>query len=131
MKLGPLQEYWVSQLEKYPEKQLKEKLFEGSSSKNYKSCCLGESMLCINRFNKQKVWDDEIIKLENEGEGGLKKSVIEKYGFYNEIGQFKNNKFKYLKNKNSLAELNDGGFTWPQIAAIIRKNPGNVFSKSV
>lgn len=32
---------------------------------------------------------------------------------------------------SSLEEMNDGGYTWPQIAEFIRENPKVVFSKSV
>lgn len=128
-KLGPLQEYWVTQLEKYPEKQLTGRLFEGTSSKDYKACCLGEAILCVNRVNKKKIWSTEII--QQEMELVLTQNTIEKYGFYSKRGKFKNNNFKYLKYNNSLASLNDGGFTWPEIPAIIRRNPANVFSKAV
>ena len=130
MKLGPLQEKWVETLEKYPERQTSEKLGILLSDGTYKCCCLGQALLCLlESRNKEPTY---ILGNLSDGAEGpdsvLTKDTFEALGLLSSIGRIKD---ITLNDNSSLAEANDNGVTWPEIAAFIRANPEAVFSKSV
>lgn len=136
-KYTPVQELWLSQLEKHPERQTKETLGHKNIKENgkqdrripYFACCLGEAAICISRIKKNKLPFNFEGDIYDDSDNYLSKSY-KKMGLRSEEGFFKNANFKYLKGHKSLDELNDNGFTWPQIAKIIRKNPNNIFTNN-
>lgn len=88
----------------------------------YKACCLGELALIAGVAD----WD----------EGGLLKvrSGIS-YSYctlpnYKDLG-LRSGSGASNNGLTTLANLNDEGVTWPEIAKIIRENPENYLSKSV
>lgn len=135
-KLGPLQELWLSQLEKYPERKMEGQLGEGSSRK-YKACCLGELHLCAFRLKKKVLpfLNGQIIDCNREERSDSTLEVSYKqYGLNDEIGTIKG-KGVYVKSikayVNDLSYANDNGVSWTEIAEFIRKYPEKVFTKSV
>lgn len=92
----------------------------------YRACCLGEAQLCINRLEGIELFINNKIfsgKMDTE----LDLTSYKKLNLTSPTGHFKK-EFKYLNGDGSLANLNDNGYTWKQIAKIIRKNPRNVFT---
>lgn len=125
MKLGPIQEAWVKSLEDHPERQMKDKLGEGTESE-YRACCLGEAKMVMYRAG----WCKNPIEhgtLHSGGEDAqLSQLDRKKVGLRSGDGDAKDETVK-----RSLAFMNDHGKTWPEIAAIIRENPSKYFFKSV
>lgn len=124
---SPLISLWLSQLEKYPERQTKTILGEGTPSK-YKACCLGEAELCIHRIAKTKLpFVKTYDQLPFQILSGIETSLLSNES-YRKL-KLNDNQGKILNGKkSSLADMNDGGFTWPEIAKFIRENPKKVFN---
>ena len=129
-KLGPLQELWLSQLEKYPERKMVGSLGKKTNGRNYQACCLGELHLCYYRLQKKKlpfeggdIWDGD--------HDTLLAYSFKKYGLRSDNGRILSLHGRYFKGHKNLANANDNGVTWPEIAAFIRKYPERVFTKSV
>ena len=114
--IGPLQQEWLSRLEKYPERQHKTSLgYQADSS--YKACCLGEAAMVLG-----------VAKFDNEGVMFNQESLAylwdyELLGLYSKEG-----KSRY--SGTSLSDLNDSDKTWPEIAKMVRDNPSNFFKES-
>lgn len=141
MKLGPIQELWLSQLEKYPERQTNNRLGFKLSDGTYKACCLGEALLCIHRVKKWKLpFDTGVGAPIIDGNGGSAASLRRSYmkiGLRDSVGTFENvvpasdeKDSRHRKQCASLADMNDSGMSWPRIAAYVRTNPENVFTES-
>lgn len=126
--MGPLQKLWVASLRKHPERQMKESLGHGDA-KEYKACCLGELHLCYNRMKHKKLPFDQGNRIFDIKDGSFSylTDSWKKYGLRSDNGELRNS----VKNTGSLAALNDNGISWTEIADIIEKDPGNVFTKSV
>lgn len=129
-KLGPLQEYWLSQLEKHPERQLKGALGIRNSPKKYSLCCLGQLLVCDFQRSKKKLPFNKHDRLEYLGSIAILEN-FERYGLRSETGGLKTPFIKDGRRGYALTDMNDWGVTWPEIAAYIRKNPKNVFTKGV
>lgn len=136
MELGKLQKFWLEQLRKHPERQLKGKLGEGTLD-DYKACCLGELHLCNFRLKDEPFPFIGVRLFQNLCNSDYRNNdvnlsyIYEEYGLRGGKGEFKKSiTFKDEVYEN-LASLNDNGATWPEIADIIEANPENVFTKSV
>lgn len=134
-KIGPLQEFWLQQLEKHPNKQMHEFLGKGNA-RSYKACCLGEGAICTYRFKKKKfnhLFDvDGYLNLgENYAYYTLPSEFVNQLGLYDMQGEIRRTKHnKKASRYTSLADMNDRGVTWPEIAKFIRENPSLVFKES-
>lgn len=129
--LGPLQTKWVERLEKYPERQLKGRLGIKFNDGSYRVCCLGEAHLMIcEHLNIEPNWKDNLLETQTGNLAGLENDsiTVQTLGLINGLGRLKYNTPDY---KPSLAVMNDTDMTWSEIAAYIRANPENVFTKSV
>ena len=132
-KLGPIQQAWVKSLREHPERQMYKHLGKGDKN-NYQACCLGEAILVVCRlkgiepnFIIGRLYDsngDEKFPTITYTELGLNSST----GELNEPLEIEN---KYKPTYFSLAEMNDFGFTWTEIADYIEANPDNVFTIAV
>ena len=152
--MGPLQTAWVERLEAHPERQLKGKLgTQSADKKTYQACCLGELLICHRELNGEHVpFNSSGVLIDNTPIGGENTSTLYnsymKYGLSDGTGHAtKNNSGVFFELKdgkivikendiriqdwNNLAGMNDGGATWPQIAAIVREYPQYFFTKSV
>lgn len=140
MELGPVQKLWLRSMNEHPERQGKGVLAIklSADATNYNACCLGELHICA--LKSEGV---EPSFREDHGYLYLKGNVImqdggssvylvdswQKYGLYSDCGEFKD----YKKHKigegiySSLAEANDSGATWAEIATFIEANPEEVF----
>lgn len=145
--IGPLQEMWLKSLEEHPERQMKSVLGKGSPD-DYKACCLGEALICIAKFKGEDILSlfvDEYIKdLAPSDESDAKEYMDHSYkimGLNSPQGEIKygadipklmsNRHTVYEADVTTLAHANDGGQTWPEIAAFIRAYPETVFTHSV
>lgn len=127
MQLGPIQEKWVKALEDNPEEQGFNKL--GNITDN-KYCCLGKLCMILHEIKGTTPTVTDISSLiDNDSLFYLKS--YKKAGLLDEAGELK--EYAKIDNKSyaSLADMNDNGCTWTEIAAYIRANPDNVFNKSV
>jgi hypothetical protein len=105
--LGPIQEKWLQSLEQNPDRQMKHYLGLRGLDGNYKACCR---------------WTDDYMK-----DGPSASCLFESYaklGLRSKTGAGISVSFE------DLAVLNDTGKTWPEIAAIVRANPEEYFTKS-
>lgn len=122
--LGPLQEKWLKALEQNPEQQITGQLgyIKEDGSKGY--CCLGNGAEICGVLE----WGGMYVA-ENGGEF----KVFYDYnllGLHGSCGELLKPVKRKGKKFNDLAEMNDNGWTWPEIAAYIRENPENVFVES-
>lgn len=118
---GPIQTKWLESLEQHPERQLTERLGRKYDDGTYQACCLGELGLIAGLCK----WDGIYLSTKYVNDMGELPDIYEELGLHNKVGD------SLDQSKLSLAELNDGGNTWPEIASIIRANPTNYLSKSV
>ena len=131
--LGPLQKMWLEQLRKHPERQISHCLGYGTP-KEYKACCLGELHLCAHRLANKKLPFDSNNRICDDSIYGTLSYSYEQYGLNSSVGQsVKEFTTSFIEDKSfyTLAQANDGGVSWPEIADIIEKNPENFFTKSV
>lgn len=131
-KFGPFQKEWLQSLEQHPERQMAHRLGIMKPDGTYEACCLGEAGLitgtCFWSKEGELVVKDEYIPFRLKG--GMAKHLLDGEAF-KAMGLLSANGKSAIQNKMSLSELNDNGKTWPELAAIIRKNPENWFNKSV
>lgn len=134
--IGPLQEQWLQSLEQHPERQMSYKLGEKKPDGSYKACCLGEAGIisgtCYWNEHGQLAIKDEylIIPIWKGGKAihTLDGEAYKIMGFNSEAAKASD---ASADNHMTLAEMNDDGKTWPEIAAMIRKDPSRWFNKSV
>lgn len=137
MDLGVIQEQWLKNLEEHPERQTGGRLGRKNEDGGYSACCLGEYLITYRK--QQGLSDDEIWTGEQLLDGDSYSDVSleeswEDMGLYNTEGNFKDNTLITASNGNaydSLAEMNDSGITWPEIARHIRENIDLVFQHSM
>lgn len=110
--LGPNQEKWLKALESGDFKQMQQCLMAGNSY-----CCLGVG--CV------------VMGLVPQCDGGDWSFAGEREAAPDEFVEFVglHNKYGYSKGKvfSGLVSLNDNGTTFPEIAAIIRRDPSVYF----
>lgn len=140
MKLGKLQKAWVDSLKNHPEKQMRG-LLGVKKGNSYMACCLGELHCVAHRLKKKKLpFDGNVIR--DEGNCSILSKSYEKYGLRNHSGRlkcyayyhdgnFSLRPFDQSKAYVSLADMNDYGITWPEIATFVETYPNIVFTKSV
>lgn len=123
---GPIQEKWLQSLEKHPDRQLKGELGKKITLHEYKACCLGELGL-IGGVCK---WVNSTLIVDSP----KSESTSYLYEVHEKVGLRDANGTGWSKDGEaieSLSHMNDGGKTWPEIAAIVRANPTHYFTKAV
>jgi len=134
MKIGPLQERWLQSLEQNAERQCIRQLAKKNGDGSYQACCLGEAAIIAGIGQ----WGNEQPKhahtyLVNGDRSELADDAFEALGLRGPLGNFQDDKELKVgpaKGVQTLSDANDGGATWPEIAAFIRANPGVVFEES-
>lgn len=136
MILGPVQTQWLANLRAYPERQMKNKLGTGTAE-HYLACCLGELLLTKHRHDGTEPFfddDGDLRCFEDDDNLDSSYGVLEDYGrfgLYTNAGWINVNNLRHdepLADLDSLARLNDEGWTWPQIADLIERNPEAFFN---
>lgn len=118
--LGELQEKWLQSLEQHPERQMVRRLGQKSEDGSYSACCLGEAGLIAGVCE----WRGSVLFNSTSGsQAFLDHNAYMAIGLYNALGNPKD------AQRVSLSHLNDNGTTWPEIAALIRKDPSMYFSE--
>jgi hypothetical protein len=134
MELGPIQELWLYRLENYPERQTDSELGHlNDDGESYQACCLGEYLITYKRCNKipfAELW--ELSNLSDDSDLEVLSGSFIDLGLHDESGEIVGG-YTDEKGQNfeSLAELNDHGFSWDEIAAIIRERSEDIFTKSI
>lgn len=143
MELGPIQKQWVADLRAHGARQgvgvLGQKNAEGNWSR---MCCLGQLHLTACEMNGGEValtpkdfmhtlsptGKRDIGELHNYKDYGLRSSlgVLEKSVKSGDIEYFEEGTLGYW---TSLAEFNDEGVSWANIARYIEEHPDNVFTE--
>lgn len=145
MELGPLQKEWVQSLRDHPERQMSHSLGRKSEQgEGYKACCLGELHVIACRkkgvepfSNKGRIRDAKPDNDEYQDPYAMLEASWEEYGLIDNSGRFLKAIEPKLELANThkeitrLAQMNDSGYNWTEIADYIEKNPDNVFTKSV
>lgn len=128
---GPIQTAWLKSLRENPDRQMKHSLGQkdyldadpdSQDAEKYHACCLGEAGLIAGVCE----WEGYILVVAGCEYKSKNKSLLEVYGaigLRSNIGGAKDN-------IDSLANLNDGGKTWPEIADIIEANPTRYLAES-
>lgn len=130
--LGPLQKEWVKTLREHPERQ-------HTGSLGYKDgdiwnlCCLGQLLVLAK--------GESVLSYLGNVYCNSSSTQLEKYygdyGLKDEEGRFYDDNGHSISSLIggthffSLADANDGGLTWPEIADFIEANPEKVFTKAV
>lgn len=133
---GPTQEKWLKSLEDNPERQMKDSLGEKDADGSYHACCLGEYLICAGKaqwkdFGKGQILTDGKEK-DYRGEGFETHADSELLNSWEELGLHSSGGSRETGFRGqSLAQMNDTGYTWPEIAAEIRKTPEAWLTKSV
>lgn len=126
--LGPLQEEWLRCLESGEFKQTKGLLCGNPDSKGVcRNCCLGVACVVaeVNDVGIDATWSTLTgVWSWDTNSGFLPPKVIQAMGFNNRRGGLTIEFDGYL----SLAAANDGGVTFAEIAAFVRKHPEAVFT---
>lgn len=147
MELGSIQKAWIKSLRENPERQTTGKLGFVNFDGQHKRCCLGE-LHCIYREQngKEPVIDENLdlldvpVGINEPGQYSSKfdqslEATFEDLGLRDSLGLMQESFFidngDYVQPFNNLADLNDGGFTWEQIADMVENDPENFFTKSL
>ena len=141
MELTELQEEWLQRLEAHPERQISH-ILGIKTEDDYKACCLGEAyvMLCEKKgkspfyLTSDDDDDEDIYIADYKNIECLSRESYGKLNLNDRVGGFRSPgtqipiaiEFKGQK-YNDLAEMNDDGITWPEIAQFIREHPEVVF----
>lgn len=142
--IGPLQEIWLNHLETHPGRQMTGKLGRLENNENkvkYKACCLGQALVCLKQFSQGDSFnveslfaaDGDMLEPGSNVRYDLTNSFHE-LGLRDSVGSFTGEVVYSKKDSSaicSLANLNDQGWTWSEIAKFVRSNPNRVFTKSV
>jgi hypothetical protein len=122
MKLTDIQEKWLTALESGEYQQTKHALHRPEKNEY---CCLGVACkLVLGDPNDTTSMGTNSIWLGNVGKAPC--PVVDALGLYGSCGEIENDsQYDY-----SLAEMNDDGKSFKEIAAYIRANPENVFRPS-
>jgi len=111
-------ELWLTTLEQHPERQTTGYL----KKSNNKMCCLGQLCDLLYEPNEIQLLEGYYYSYgEDENIDDLPEEVVEFMGFYGPYGELDNSA------GDTLAQWNDDGTTWPDIAKFIRENPEKVF----
>lgn len=136
MLLGQIQKAWIASLREHPERQGKNTLGKGTPE-NYTACCLGElHIIGCKMRGLPSPFADGIIVDNTESKSSSNHYYLyhnfDSYGLRENMGRLEvPYTYKGWRVFNSLADMNDNGMTWPEIADYIEANPDNVFTKSV
>ena len=131
MELGTLQKEWIKSLREHPERQGKRILGRRLDNDDYQACCLGELKMVDCRLNNFPLPFDEFGNIVDEKYSGILGASYQRYGLNSSTGII-NGGFHFSTGfKPSLAEANDSGVSWKEIADFIEQNPEKVFTHSV
>lgn len=121
MKLGKLQKKWIKTLKEHPERQTTGRLgiIDGGE---HKMCCLGQGGVIAGVCR----WEGERL-VTPTGVGYKLSDVYESIGLRNAYGEA----LSTADGMPDLADMNDGGMSWPEIAVIMETFPEEYFTKSV
>lgn len=124
MKLGPVQRKWVETLKEKPHRQTNNVLGERKANGHVNACCLGQALLCLYEHKNMQL---PVGKLFSGDEEGSLREHYQDLGLIDEEGSI----IGFDENYDSLAEMNDDGCTWSEIAEFIENNPEKVFNESL
>lgn len=127
--MGPLQKLWVKSLREHPERQMSGALgVIDHQTGTYQARCLGELKMCALRSIGENPFNVFYRSIMDGADTASLSVSYEDFGLYGPLGYFDG---AALKGNISLANANDAGITWPEIADFIEQNPTAVFTKSV
>lgn len=122
MELGPLQTKWIESLETHPERQRTDLLGKRDPDGSYKACCLGEGGLIAGVCE----WSDSgyLQTIVGKNTSSLSDLTFKALGLRGPFGEAASE-----DGAEKLANLNDCGTTWSEIAKKLRANPEKYFTE--
>lgn len=126
--LGPIQKQWLSDLRKYPERQMRKMLGAEQGDGTLRLCCLGQGLITLCEINNQT----PMFRGGHLFDGGDDTCLEESYkklGLIESTGWLATQATMNGRWFHSLLSMNDNGLTWPEIADYIEANPTNVFTE--
>lgn len=129
-----LHKLWIKQLRKYPKRQITGQLGRGTP-RFYNACCLGELLVCKHRLEKKKLpfhegYIVDVNKELDQHDAEMLGHSFKELGLRSDIGALQDVAEINGKKFFALAQMNDYGVSWPEIADYIEQNPENVFAES-
>lgn len=122
-KLGPIQKKWIKSLKEHPERQMSGQLGRQRNG-SYKACCLGEGGIIAGVCK----WEGNILVTAiGHKMYALEHGSYKKLGLRDSLGETLQS-YYYMP---TLADMNDEGMKWYEIAAILEVFPEVYFNKSV
>lgn len=91
---------------------------------------MGELLLCYHRIKKVKL-PFEYNEISDGGNTSLLELSFEELGLRDDNGALKKETIIKGTPYSNLANMNDNGISWPEIAKYVEKHPKNVFTKSI
>ena len=132
---GPIQKEWLKTLRKHPERQLKKNLGIMTEN-NIQMCCLGQLGVLKGCLSWLEGHSGTLKVLYDVGEDGNTESKsypsysYKTLGLNNHVGSPSVKKLEDGTELTALASMNDGAYTWPQIADHVEKYGHYYFTKS-
>lgn len=152
LELGPIQEAWVRSLEQHPERQGFGTLgVLHQNGVDYRACCLGELKITAARISRGRCFNLSHLFMQSAptpryledgfGSTDYLNNSWEKYGLNSPTGKLScgmiclgiiaGGRVTEKLLIASLADMNDMGYSWQQIATLVRQRPDWVFTKRV
>jgi hypothetical protein len=128
MELTELHKEWIADLRRYPERQRPRTLGYIAEGCTY-ACCLGQLLLTADRLGLEEArWFESRLFSLNGSDVDMDIVDYDKFGLASPAGNIQGG-WQYNKHTKftSLADANDGGATWSEIADFIEQNPDKVF----
>lgn len=132
---GPIQKEWLKTLRKHPERQLKRNLGIMTEN-NIQMCCLGQLGVlkgCLSWLEGLPGGVKVLCDMNEEGNIEFKSYPNYSWkvlGLNNHAGSPSVEKLEDGTELTTLAAMNDGDYTWPQIADHVEKYGHYYFTKS-
>jgi hypothetical protein len=125
--LGPLQEKWLKELESEKYKQGRGYLCQKAEDDSNVYCCLGIAAEFVLNISPIRLIHEATCEF-----GGFRQFLrdFDRMGLDSDVGSLITPFYLKEQRIKSLADMNDKGWTFKEIAAYIRSNPENVFTKS-
>ncbi len=135
LKLGPIQTQWLADLRANGHLQMKNQLGKvDEKGEIIGLCCLGQFIVTRSKcLNIENIILNSDLYSYSISLSSTSIRNFESYGLINEYGYCNTTKGIVIGDNKftSLANANDGGVTWKELADIIEANPENFFTHAV
>ena len=129
MNLGPIQQYWVSELRNHPERQTYN-ILGFKEGDTIRACCLGQAKICLDGDDAFVIDSSGRTKIGSNSLWGILSPLdTDRLGLRSGLGDLSEDVSIGNNHYYSLADMNDKGMTWLEIVDFIENNPELVFTE--